>query len=505
MGARFEVAHVNLIGYLTGGRNVRAPRTDVRTLETFLWSLAHNNNLISSTEGTPEDWRRQVASIAQNLLSIRIPAIDPLVSEIVDVRPILDPLRPYFSDYDFYALVLPKGDWYKDRESFRFFMEAAVSSHAAGLVLMPESSGFELSQFMDPFPALQVLSEHPLPPPAVVFWTRLGGACACPLDEALIFLRTILLGAVSGGLHAANEAIAAHARRRRTKKILHLSDIHIGRPEAMQRCAWLKQHLFSILPNVDRVVVTGDLFDTPSKNLRASFDEFLNDLRRQTSEDVLVIPGNHDVRKKGNAFERFGQNFKYVADLEWKRVVPDDNIEAFFFSFNSSEEGNFATGLVSKQQRINVATIYESFLRSDPRRESYIRIALVHHHPIPYKSRPTALYERLPIKIFGNDELFIAFNGSEEFLDWCGDRGVSLVLHGHKHIPHLAMKEMSDGSSITIVGCGSSVGAEDKPMCYDIVTIDSKTKRCSVSFYHDERGDGGAFKLQNVALDLRGS
>jgi hypothetical protein len=50
---------------------------------------------------------------------------------------------------------------------------------------------------------------------------------------------------------------------------------------------------------------------------------------------------------------------------------------------------------------------------------------------------------------------------------------------------------------------GSSVGAEGKPMCYDVVTIEPVTKRWSVSFYQDTRGDGSGFSLQNLALDLR--
>ena len=40
-------------------------------------------------------------------------------------------------------------------------------------------------------------------------------------------------------------------------------------------------------------------------------------------------------------------------------------------------------------------------------------------------------------------------------------------------------------------------------MCYDVVTIEPVTKRWSVSFYQDTRGDGSGFSLQNLALDLR--
>lgn len=90
-------------------------------------------------------------------------------------------------------------------------------------------------------------------------------------------------------------------------------------------------------------------------------------------------------------------------------------------------------------------------------------------------------------------------------MKWCVGRQVGLVLHRHKHVPHLATVQPAGGEDreVTVVGRGSSVGAEGKPMCYDVVTIEPDTKRWSVSFYHDERGDGSGFTLQNVAIDLR--
>ena len=65
------------------------------------------------------------------------------------------------------------------------------------------------------------------------------------------------------------------------------------------------------------------------------------------------------------------------------------------------------------------------------------------------------------------------------------------------------IKAAGGAKEVTIVGCGSSVGVEGKPMCYDIVSINPATQRWSVSFHHDERGDGSGFELQNVAIDLR--
>ena len=504
MGAKFDLSHTNLVGYLTDETGLAAPRSDLDTIGKFLMSLADGQNLISSTQGSPGDWTRQVAAAALDQFSrLNFQFGNPANERPVDSRRYLDPLRTYFTGYDFYALVLPADHHGRDDSTLRFFREAGFSSGANGLVLLP-SQPYEtgLVQFVDPFPALRVLAAQPIAPPGVLFWTRLGGACALSLQDAYGFLRHDLLDALSGGLGATDEAIAFQASRRRSKRILHLSDLHIGLAEATQRRSYLKRHVRDLLPSIDRVAVTGDLFDTPSEDLRASFDEFRRDVEDGTRKRLLVVPGNHDMRAKGNAIGGFGRKAEYVTDLDWSPIDVDHDMQTVFFSFNSCETGNFARGGVSLRQRLSRAEKHDDEIRRNEEVRDYFNIALVHHHPVNYGSQPTALYERILAR-FGGDERFIAFEKSEDFLKWCVRRQVGLVLHGHKHIPHLATVQSTEGGEVRVVGCGSSVGAEGKPMCYDVVTVEPVTKRWSVSFYQDTRGDGSGFTLQNVALDLR--
>lgn len=468
-------------------------------------SLAYRQNLISSTHGSPNNWTEWVANAASEQFNrLNLQFGEPKNRRPIDSRPYLDPLRTYFTGYDFYALVLPDDEYGSREATLRFFREAAYSSDKNGLVLLPNKRyGSGLAQFVDPFPALQVLADQPIAPPGVLFWTRLGSACALPLNDAFMFLRHELLDALSGGLQATDDAIAHQASRRSSKRILHLSDLHIGLEEAAQRRSYLKRHVRSLLPTVDRVAVTGDLFDTPSEVLRASFDEFRRDVEDETKKRLLVVPGNHDMRKKGNAIAGFGGQAEYVSDLDWSPVEIDDDMQTMFFSFNSSESGSFARGSVSLRQRLSRAEKHEEEIRRREQLRDYFNIALVHHHPVDYRSQPTALYERILARL-GFDDQLIAFEESEDFLKWCVGRNIGLVLHGHKHMPHLATvrPDRENGDEVTVVGCGSSVGAGGKPMCYDVVTIEPSTKRWSVSFYQDERGDGSGFNVQNVALNL---
>jgi 3',5'-cyclic AMP phosphodiesterase CpdA len=504
MGARFEIDHANFVGYLTAGPNATAPRANKGTLKNFLMALAYGGGLISSTQGTRDDWTRRISRAADREAS-ELSWTDEVLDS-VEVAQRLDPLRTYFTNYPLYAMVLPSGSWEEDRDSFRFFTEAAVASHSNALVLMPEGQSHDLTSVVDPFPALRVLAECPTSPPAAVFWTPLGSSCVLPLHDAFDFFRRDLIWSLDRHPSEVDRLIKGAAARQRSKRILHLSDLHFGTPEAARRRRWLKERLARELPLIDRVVVTGDLFDNPQEPLRESFDEFRTDIESITKNDLLVIPGNHDVRRGGNALGRLGRNSEYVTDLRWEPVVFDNDLQTVFFSFNSSESGNFAKGSVGERQRLDRSALFDREERRNPHVSSFMKIALVHHHPYAYDTTPTALYEKILAGLFGSEDRFVAFDGAEQFMQWCAARGISLVLHGHKHVPHLVNAKITAlgmSHEVVVVGCGSTTGAGGRPMCYDIIAMDPTTKRWNTLFYHDEAGDGSGFGLQNVTLDLR--
>lgn len=92
------------------------------------------------------------------------------------------------------------------------------------------------------------------------------------------------------------------------------------------------------------------------------------------------------------------------------------------------------------------------------------------------------------------------------FLSWCAERGVSLILHGHKHVPHHVQATISAGSrehSMVVVGCGSTTGAEARPLCYDVVALNPENGRWGVTFYEDASNAGAGFRIKALTIDTR--
>jgi len=522
MGARFELKHANIIGYLTDFTGEKAPRTTPELLHDFFTFLREPElsrkfqppRLISLRGEWEDNIRRALRSSIEILYRAEFKAGTILSREMVGK--LLAPIRPYFQNFPLYVMIVGTPD---DPEIKKYWHRIPIVSESA-LCLFPES--FEnFVDFLDPFPPLQQLSETPVAAPFAVFWTTYGACCAIPLKKVDEFLKRDLLPILAAlddyqrGLsfhsdprihqHIRNptaeleERIRKQASYSKTKKILHMSDLHFGKPEALRRRNYLIEHLQEILSDIDRVVITGDLFDSPKGKYKIEFDNFRKEVERITNNTLVVIPGNHDVRKKGNKISWLGEDYREVAGIDWSSVVIDDALKTIFLCFNSSEYGNFAKGAVSEEQRLSMASELLAKSRKIKNPSEYIKVALVHHHPLKYEHSqpPNTLYDLVLRKLgFGEDD-FLEFENAKEFLNWCSNQQVSLVLHGHKHHPRQTINQ-----NMLIVGCGSTTGVEGTPMCYDVITLDTNTGHWSTKFYHDIAADGSGFALQHVTLKL---
>jgi predicted MPP superfamily phosphohydrolase len=535
MGWVFDLDHANLVNYLTmddksatGGSTIDAPRVTFPEVQSFLNGLNQivggHTGIISTSGGwlqclkvaTTEAMdlaRRSGGEPAPTaggaLVAARIRPETILSSKAV--AELLHPLKPLFQGYSIYALIIPE-EFRNGSPEQNFFVEAALSSQGHGLILMPDAPP-GLLNILDPFPAMQVLATTPVAPPAVVFWTALGGACALPLDKAKTFFREEILDRLmTAGQATIDHVLRRQAAQTRSSNLLHISDLHFGDATSDDNRRYIKGQLDLILHDIDRVVVTGDLFNTPDSTLRNQFLDFKSDIERMTSKPLIVIPGNHDVRPKGIKMPGIlRQTYEFVVDIGWQQLVIDDDLKWVFFCFNSMEEGELARGAVPDRQRKEIASLFNEE-RARRRRqhkddlEEYTKIALVHHHPFDYHTIPTARYDALLRKITGDEDSFTRFEEAERFVSWCAERKVSLILHGHKHVPHHVQAAVSIGDrqhTLVSVGCGSTTGAENSPLCYDVVSFDPKTGRWGVTFHYDPSRSGAGFRKQEIIADTR--
>jgi len=104
-------------------------------------------------------------------------------------------------------------------------------------------------------------------------------------------------------------------------------------------------------------------------------------------------------------------------------------------------------------------------------------------------------------KIKITDEL-LRMDDADSFLGWCANRRVGLILHGHKHVPRYRQEWVtrSDGTgqSITAVGCGTTLGAQGKPLSYNLIAWEPVSRRWNVSYFMDP-GDGSGFVEQYLS------
>jgi 3',5'-cyclic AMP phosphodiesterase CpdA len=248
---------------------------------------------------------------------------------------------------------------------------------------------------------------------------------------------------------------------------------------------------------VNRVVVTGDLFNNPKREDAIAFRNFRASLSRLTGKDVVVIPGNHDQKWLGNV----GSPLKELANLEWSSLVIDHEMQCALFCFDSSRDANLAKGRVSREQMMEIATDFETKCVGDPNIRDYLRVSLIHHHPFSFETGRETIVQRALQAVGLTDEYFLRMDDADAFIDWCVRKNIPLILHGHKHVQRHVRKHYWNLKhvEITSVGCGTSLGAEGKALSYNILTWDPTSKSWAVSFYSDP-GDGSGFIRQQISL-----
>lgn len=300
-------------------------------------------------------------------------------------------------------------------------------------------------------------------------------------------------------------------------RILHLSDIHIGKtykePDSIA-CKIASDIDYNGLSAINCIVVTGDIFDgqiAVTDSLISTAVEFFeillteinsNQEKSQISkEDVIFVPGNHDlirvddIQKRWSKYHDFLKKFyggipEYYSEKDYSLFKEYKKYKIVFIGFNSCEiekrnlfddkyiskfekyisEGKLSECGIDKSKVVEVmksdiASEYDDYgyiplsqitpiERKIKKLDDYIVVALFHHH---FYLFPEVAQQ------FGDSSLIRNY---AEIIQHLRYMNVSVVLHGHKHFalerPFIMDDYYESANNIIDVFAGGSVGTDRK-------------------------------------------
>ena len=246
--------------------------------------------------------------------------------------------------------------------------------------------------------------------------------------------------------------------------ILHISDMHFGAFHAFKEKLNVEELLASIFNDikdknqVDLVIVSGDLSSRGETSEFEQAEKFLLFISNQLNislNQILIVPGNHDIYRKEEPNRRFLKYIEFINRFYSKSNDPDAILQSYPELYNSSEKKLYWDSKVSKADslfnimpydELNTVVIgLNSVISDDDRwhfgeispsqllkvssrlnelgspRSDYFRIAIFHHHLFVV---PSFLREGEPERIVRNQGLV---------LNNLIQNRVKLVFHGHTH------------------------------------------------------------------------
>lgn len=250
------------------------------------------------------------------------------------------------------------------------------------------------------------------------------------------------------------------------KKIIHLSDLHLGYENLEERFRdMLARLVFHKTPAEDYVVViTGDLVENGSDPMQFDKARFYIDHLTENGFPVLVVPGNHDYGpgSLGNPANvgKFKKAFFGDAEITYPKLDIIENM-AFIGLDSMAEELHwydrlFAEGELGDAQLRRL----QDFLNHDSVNKCAATIVYLHHHPF-------------------HPLMFHQLKDSDKFREVLADHRIDALLFGHNHEGQIwnggwGISRAYDG--------GTSTAKDGKPCPHRIINFDQ-----SPAFDYDAR------------------
>ena len=384
------------------------------------------------------------------------------------------------------------------------------------LILQLDSALGSVTCLEDVFPAFETALANANRWPGVLIWKLDGERSFFPLsekpDKAIEALRWMLSSITKQPRMTPSDLLARYVEHRfypaavgetECLSIIHTSDMHLGNAKSNRRLTTIKNRIQQLASecrsNSVVPIVTGDLMDSPSPTHLDSVLDYIHFLDNLGFQRPVVVLGNHDVRRLGILERRTEEALRlYMSPIVWF-----DQAKVGLLCFNSVRAGQLARGFVDENEFIALGNELD---RHPKRASDYMLIALLHHHPTPVEIPEWYVnrwYQRWMGSLF---EKTIELKNAEVFLNWCSTRGVAAILHGHKHIPRVDLKDQ-----MAIIGCGSTVGKVETAtrgqtyMAINLLQVDVHRRRISCRVRVERVVGGGLTDIESHEILYRNS
>lgn len=255
--------------------------------------------------------------------------------------------------------------------------------------------------------------------------------------------------------------------------LLHLSDLHFGKPYLPQVGEALLAQAAALKP--DTIVISGDLTQRAKASEYAAARAFLDQL---PTVPRVVVPGNHDV-----PLYRFWERLLRPHALYRRYIAPELNVvqrtaEAVIVGLDSTAPYRAIKNGRLKRQQLEFCE--QAFAQTTP---DTLRIIAMHHHLIP---APTFARTR-------------PMPDAKRTLETLTRLRVDLVLAGHLHRAYVGNSlDVYTGQQrdhgIIVVQCGTSTsrrgrGLEREKNSFNQIELTATQIRVVHYHYHDSRGE----------------
>lgn len=234
------------------------------------------------------------------------------------------------------------------------------------------------------------------------------------------------------------------------KKIIHLSDIHVGHEDCGERFR-------TIIGNISRkmqppeqyiIVITGDIVE--NANHHEFPDEALDAVRQLelNGYHLLVVPGNHDYGTGIWGNEQFVAVFKEKFFGNTAITYPKLDIieEVAFIGLDSTAEELHWTDAVLSQGELGSKQLSRlKKLLSSPEIRDLKKVVYLHHHPFDFKlgrqlkdrkKLEKIIANKVDVLLFGHYHSNPEFSGKDFHGTWgisrCYNAGTSTHKNGNK-------------------------------------------------------------------------